>query len=380
MDLGLSEQHEILKRTARQFLQAESPLSLARELEDSELGYSPELWKKMAGLGWLGLGFPTRYGGAEGSLVDQVVLFEEIGRAMVAGPILPSSVLVSQVLIGAGTDRQKQELLPFMAQGKVVISALLTGEIYGSGAGLQFRPGSDGNGYVLNGTILFVPFAQVADYILCAAQQSSGEPQNGYSATVFLVDTGTSGLTVNLLESVAGYKQHEVLFQEVQVPGECVVGNTGQGQEAMTLPRQYTTVVQCAEMVGRAQKILEMVVEYSKTRIQFGRPIGSFQAIQHQCADLRVAVDAARLLTYQAGWKLEQEIPCAQDVAMAKACAGSVSRQAVATGHGIFAGIAFTVEHDMQLFTMRSKIAEANLGDTDFHLATLGERMRDLRL
>jgi alkylation response protein AidB-like acyl-CoA dehydrogenase len=128
-------------------------------------------------------------------------------------------------------------------------------------------------------------------------------------------------------------------------------------------------------MVGRAQKILEMVVEYSKVRVQFGRPIGAFQAVQHRCADLKVAVDGAQMVTHRAAWKVTQGLPCSEDVAMAKAAAGALSRMAVTAGHTIFAGIAFTMDHDMQMYTQRSKVAEANLGDTDFHLDRLGDQM-----
>jgi alkylation response protein AidB-like acyl-CoA dehydrogenase len=272
-----------------------------------------------------------------------------------------------------------------MAQGETIVTAPLTEP--GNGHGDLRLTAADG-GYVLNGALLFVPYAHVAHYVLCAA----GPGGNGGAArplepgrlpedapvpgaSLFLVDTGSPGVTVTLMESVAGYKQHEVLFQDVTVPGERMLGHPGRGHAPLSSAREWATVVQCAEMVGRAQKILEMVVEYSKARVQFGRPIGAFQAVQHRCADLKAAVDGAQLVTHRAAWKVTQGLPCSEDIAMAKAGAGALSRQAVTAGHTIFAGIAFTLDHDMHLYTQRSKVAEANFGDTDHHLDRLGDHM-----
>jgi alkylation response protein AidB-like acyl-CoA dehydrogenase len=396
MDLGLSERHQILKRTARELLEAECPAALVREIEDSERGYSPDLWKQMADLGWLGLALPPEYGGSGGDLVDQVVLFEELGRAIVPSPVLPSTVLCGQTLLNAGGGEQKERLLPGISRGDTIVvpagAALPGGPLR---SGLQIRPAGDGSDFVIEGSSLFVPYAHVADYLLCASMndggpegtarppRASGGPETAPSArgnedpdlTLCLVETGDPGVSATLLPSVGGYKQHEVALQDAKVPNENMVGQVGRGWGPLTRAMEWTTVVQCAEMVGRAQKVLDMVVEYSKIRVQFGRPIGSFQAVQHRCADLKVAVDGARLVNYQAAWKMVEGLPCSEDVAIAKAFAGSLSRQATVAGHAIFAGIAFTADHDMQLYSMRSKIAEANLGDTEFHLDRLGKQM-----
>ena len=374
MDLGLGEQQQLLRRTARDFLEAECPVSLVREMESGREGYSPDLWKKMAGLGWLGLAIPTEYGGEGGSLIDQAALFEEIGRAMVPGPLLSSTVMAVQAILRGGSEGQKADLLPAIAAGGTIVTTALSQPSISPGDDTEITAIPNGRGYVLDGATLFVPFAHVADQILCIAG-AQWQTAATRLLTAFLVDARSAGVTANLLDSVAGYKQHEVRFQQVEVGQEAAISPVGGASQVLDTAQQWSTVVQCAEKVGRSEKILEMVVDYSKNRVQFGRPIGSFQAVQHQCADLRVSIDGARLVTYQAAWKLEQGHPCNEDVSIAKAYAGSLSRQAAATGHGIFAGIAFTVEHDMQLYTMRSKIAEANLGDTDFHLDRLSAGM-----
>ncbi len=377
MDLGLNEQQTLLARTAREFLESECPISLLRGLEDSKEGYPLDLWRKIADLGWLGLAIPTEYGGEGGSLLDQTVLFQEVGRAMAPGPLLATSAYAVQAILGAGSDEQKSRLLPAMAGGETVVTTVLAGQGLNDGQELRLRATADGQGYVLEGTALFVPYADSADLILCVAG-SLGQTESTVYLTLFLVKTDSAGLTVTAMPSIGGYKQHEVRCRQVRVGSDAALGQLGGAAMYLGPAQEWATVLQCADIVGRSEKILEMVVEYSKNRVQFGRPIGSFQAVQHQCADLRTAVDGARIATFHAAWKVDNGGNAGnvtEEVAVAKACAGVLSRQATAVGHGIFAGIAFTVEHDMQLYTMRSKIAEANLGDTDFHLEQLGKSM-----
>ena len=380
MDLGLDERQRLLQTTAREFLEAECPITLVREMESSDEGFSAELWEKVAELGWQGLSIPAEFGGAGGSLVDQEVLSEEVGRALMPGPSLASNVFSAQILLNAGNQTQKHDLLPGIARGEITVTAGLNN--LGAGASheeLGLRAVTDSGGYFLDGAILFVPYAHVADYIICAAESSTGDASQlseaGIAATLFLVDTKSVGLKADPLESIGGYKQHEVVYERVRVEPDGVLGRVGGALDYLAKAAEWATVIQCGEIVGRSEKVLELVVEYSKNRVQFGRPIGSFQAVQHRCADLRVAVDGARLITRQAAWKLTEGLPCSEDVSMAKASAGCLSRLATATGHSIFAGIAFTVEHDMQLYTMRSKVAEAILGDSDYHLAKVATQI-----
>ena len=169
-----------------------------------------------------------------------------------------------------------------------------------------------------------------------------------------LVDPESDGVTLTAMESVANYPQFLIDLDDVPLPDDAVLGEIAEGMPALDLAVQRATVVQCAETLGRAQKVLEMVVEYAGHRVAFGRPIGTFQAVQHRCADLRVAVDGGRMLTYQAAWKLDQCLPAGDEVSMAKAQAGMLSRLATEAGHSIFAGISFTVEHAIQLYSVRA--------------------------
>ena len=363
MDFGLTQEQEILRRSAREFLEAECPTSLVREAEESGESHAPDLWRKMAGLGWLGIALPEKYGGTGASITVQTVLFEEIGRALTPGPLLASSALAAQVVLNAGDDRQKDSLLPGVAGGDVILT-LARGD--------RLETASRDGGLTLSGESPFVPHAGLADQIVCATRPAIGAWPD---TTLVLVDSQAAGMTKTVMESVANYPQYLVEFDDVLLPEDAVLGGIAEGRPALDLAVQRATVLQCAETLGRAQKVLEMVVEYANNRVQFGRPIGTFQAVQHRCADLKVAVDGGRMLTYQAAWKLDRGMLAHEEVAMAKAHAGSLSRTATEAGHSIFAGISFTVEHDMQLYSARAKIAEANLGDTEYHPDPLAAQM-----
>ena len=359
MHFGLTQEHQILRGSAREFLEAECPTSLVREAEESGEGHAPVLWRKMAGLGWLGIGLPEQYGGAGGSLTGQSVLYEEIGRALTPGPLLVSSALAAQLVLNAGNESQRERLLPGVVSGKVILT-LARGD--------RLETASREGGVTLSGESAFVAHAQLAHHIVCATRPAIGAWPD---TTLVLVDSQARSLVKTPMESVANHPQFMLEFDDVPLPADALLGGIGEGRPALDSAVQRATVLQCAETLGRAQKVLEMVVEYANNRVQFGRPIGKFQAVQHRCADLKVAVDGGRMLTYQAAWKLDQGMPGGQEVAMAKAQSGSLSRMATQAGHSIFAGVSFTVEHDMQLYSARAKIAEANLGDTEYHLDRL---------
>ena len=366
MDFGLTQEFQILRRSAREFLEAECPVSLVREAEGPGEGHAPDLWRKMAGLGWLGIALPERYGGTEGSLTGQTVLFEEFGRALTPGPML-TSMLAAQIVLGAGDDLQKDQLLPGVVSGALILTLARGERLETASNGVGLPPG-----LTISGESAFVPHAGVASHIICATRPAIGAWPD---TTLVLVDPQTGGVSKMAMESVANYPQYLLEFDDVLLPEAAVLGEIAEGRPALDSAVQRATVLQCAETLGRAQKVLEMVVEYANNRVQFGRPIGTFQAVQHRCADLRVALDGGRMLTYQAAWKLDKGMPADEEVAMAKAQAGVLSRNATETGHTVFAGISFTVEHDMQLYSSRAKIAEANLGDTGYHLDQLAARM-----
>ena len=375
MDLGLSEEQEMLKTSARDFLQKECPKKLVKQLDESDEGYSPELWQRIAGLGWLGLMFPDEYGGSGGSFLDLVVLLEEMGYNILPGPFFSTVVLGGLTILAAGNKEQKKELLPGIASGEIILTLALTEPSVGYDASSVKTTAVAHNGeYMINGTKLFVPDANVADLLLCVARTKEAEnPEDGI--TIFLVDAKSPGVECTLLKTLARDKQCEVLFNNAGVPKENILGELDQGWPVVQDALQKATVAKCAEMVGGAQAALDMAVAYAKERIQFNRPIGSFQAIQHYCANMVSDVDGSRFVTYKAAWKVSEGLPATMDVAIAKAWTSEAYRRVTLLAHQIFGAIGFTMDHDLHLYYRRAKASEMMFGDSAFQRAIVSREL-----
>ena len=366
MDFDLSEDQKMLRTAARDFLEKECTKQFVREMEQDEKGYSPELWSKMVQLGWLGLPLPESYGGGGGNFLDLVVLLEEMGRACLPGPFLSTVVLSGLPILAAGSEEQRQQFLPAIAQGKIFTLAITEPDGHYEAASIQTEALFDKGDHVVNGTKLFVPDAHIADYLLCLArtkQGSSGEDGLG----LFVVDAKSPGIGCTLLKTIASDRQCEVIFHKVRVPAKNVLGGLDQGWSVVEKALLWAAIAKCAEMVGAGEQVLEMSVAYAKERVQFDRPIGSFQAIQHHCANMRVDVDAMRYLTYEAAWLLSQGLPAEKEVSMAKAWVSEAIRRVTRLGHQIHGGVGYITDHDMQLYFRRGEAAAAFFGDAQFH-------------
>ncbi len=367
MDLGFDESQQMLKNSAREFLEQECPTSLVRAMEEDERGYTPELWQKIADLGWLGLALPEQYGGMGLTYFDLVLLLEEMSRAMLPGPFFATMVLGGMTTLVGGTEAQKQEYLPKIAKGDIIVTLALTepSATY-EPSGIQTAAKAQDSSYVLNGTKLFVPDAQVADSLIVAARtQGSGDPAQGI--TLFLVDAKAPGITITPLKTIAADKQAEVELKDVTVPASAVLGQVDQGWTTIARILEMAAVGKCAEMLGGADRVLEMTVDYVKERVQFGRPIGSFQAIQHHCANMATDVEGCRYVAYQAAWRVSENLPAAREVAIAKAWVSDAYQRVCALAHQSHGAMGFTKEYDLQLFTRRAKVAETVYGDSDYH-------------
>jgi len=375
MDFALSEEQEMLRKMSRDFLQNECPKSLVREMEEDEKGYSPELWKKMAELGWMGLVFPEEYGGEGLDFLDLTVLIEELGRALVPGPYLSTVVYCGLPILAAGTDEQKREFLPKIAKGDLMLSLALTEpSATWDAAGVTVKAKPEGDDFVISGTKLFISDAHVADCLLCVTRtKESGDAEDGI--TLFLVDAKSPGISCTALRTIASDRQFEVVFDKVRVPRKNMLGKPDHGWAVVKEMLPKATLAQCALMVGGAQQVLEMTVNYAKERVQFGRPIGSFQAIQHKCADMATDVDGCRFIAYQAAWKLSEGLPCALEVSMAKAWVSEAYRRTCVEGHQIHGGIGFIKDHDMQLYYRRAKASELMFGDADYHRELVAQQI-----
>ncbi|MFQ5924479.1 MAG: acyl-CoA dehydrogenase family protein [Dehalococcoidia bacterium] len=367
MDLGFSEEQEMLRKTARDFLTNECPKSLVREMVEDEKGYTPQLWRKMAELGWMGLALPDEYDGMGMGFLDLVVLLEEMGRACLPGPFFSTVVLGGFTILEAGTEEQKREFLPRIVNGDVILTLALTEpSARYDAASITVEATPEKDEFSISGTKLFVPDANIADFMVCVARTKDGAtPEEGI--TLFLVDAKSPGITTTLLKTIAGDKQCEVIFDNVRVAKGNMLGELDKGWPVVERILQKATVALCAQMIGGAQAALEMSVAYAKERVQFGRPIGSFQAIQHHCANMVTDVDGSRFITYEAAWKVSEGLPATMEVSMAKAWVSEAYRRVTLLGHQIHGGIGFCMDHDMPLYFKRAKAAEPTFGDADWH-------------
>lgn len=377
MNFGLTEEQVILKKAARDFLEKECPRSMVRQMATDKKGYSSQLWGKMAELGWLGLAFPTRYGGENGTFLDLVVLLEEMGRALVPSPFFATVVLGGLYMLEAGSEEQKEEFLPGLAKGDTIITLALTEPGSGYDAvSIAVEAIPHQNDYLINGTKLFVPNAHIADYLLCVTRTKKVvNPEEGI--TTYIMDSDTPGITCTQLSTIGRDHQCEVSFKNALASKQRILGDMDNGWKDMEKILQKATVVLCVDMNAAAQQVLDMTVNYAKERVQFGRPIGSSTAIQHHCANMTVSLEASRSLAYEAAWRISQGLSCAREVSMAKSWASECYTQITQLGVLIHGGLGISEEHDLPLYYRHAKASEIILGNSDSHREKIAKLILD---
>lgn len=371
MDFAPSEEQEMLKKSARDFLSVECPKKVVREIEAGDLGYSTELWQKMASLGWMGLALPEEYGGAGLSLLDMAVLFEEFGRAAMTEPMFSTVVLGALPILQWGTEEQKKAFLPKVAAGELFLTmALAEPGVNEDPMFVTTRAMTKDDGFLIHGTKLFVPCAHIADYILVVAR-TKGVAGDKKGITVFIVDRKAQGINITPLVTVAADKQFEVKFDKVFVPSKNILGSLHNGLPLVREMLKKATAIQCAEMVGVAQQEMEITAEHTKNRVQFERPIGTFQAVQHRLADMFIDVNGVRWTTYQAVWRLSEGLPADREVAIAKAFANIACQRVAFSAQQLHGGLGVDKDYDLHFYFRRAKAFALTLGSTPFHLRTL---------
>ena len=380
MDLDLTPEQKTLKDTARKFFERECPTSLVREMEKDPQGYPPELWKKAIALGWMGLGIPKQYGGAGGGIQDLGVLFEELGRAAAPLPLLTNVAYGSLPILRHGTAEQKRSYLPKLAKGELFMTLALTeADAAFDGAyqpeAVATKASLMRGKFTVRGAKMFVENAHIADTILTVARtRYSRDKGNGLS--VLLVDGASEDLTKSRLKVVGSDPQFEVVYDGVTTPEGAVLGKRDRGWAVVDDMLQRAAVLQCAQVVGAAERALEMAVDYSKVRVNFGRPIGSFQVLQHFMADMRIWTDACRLLTYEALWSLDQGEDATASVSAAKAFCSEWGKRTLELSHQIHGGLAYMMEFDLQLWVRRVKSWELKLGSAPYHYERIAEALK----
>ncbi len=369
MNFAFTDEQEQLREFVRSFLEEKSPESAVREQMDTERGFDPDVWSQMSDqLGLVALTIPEEYGGEGFTRVEQVVVLEEMGRALLCAPFFSSAVLAANTLMLSGDEAAKQAHLPGIASG-VTRATLAFTEQNGrwDEPGITMSATRSGDSWRLDGVKMYVLDGHTANLILVAARTPGG-------VSLFSVDPGASGLTRTALSTMdQTRKQAKLEFSDVEAT---LIGQEGSGWDVLEKVLDLAAVALAAEQVGGAQRCLDMSVEYAKVRVQFGRPIGSFQAIKHKCADMLLEVESAKSAAYYAAWcagEMNDELP--QVASLAKSYCSEAYFHAAAENIQIHGGIGFTWEHPAHLYFKRAKSSELLFGDPTYHRELLAQRI-----
>lgn len=380
MDFSLTSEQEMLKQSARKFLLANYSSEYVREMWENPRGYESEMWMKMAELGWMGLTIPEEYGGLGLSFRDLGFVLHEMGRVVMPGPFFSTVVLAAELIKMLGSEEQKANLLEKLAAGKLVATVALYEEDVEWGAqGIKLTANKEGDHYTLQGTKLFVLDAHVADLLIVAAR--TGNPTaEGEGISLFLIDPQTEGIEIERLPTMdQGRKLCSVSFLNAPVSSTELLGEIGKGWPAIQHMLIGANTALCLEMLGGGEKVLEIATDYAKVRVQFGQPIGSYQAIKHKCADMLLQLESSRSIAEYAAWTVDcnpQE--ASKAAAIAKTYVGNMYRKSAAATLQILGGIGFSWEHDIHLYYKRALASEAMFGDTAFHLDFLASQWDEI--
>ena len=369
MDIGFTEEQELLRTSARRFLENECPTAFVRQRMAEPAAVTEDFWRKLAEQGWFGILYPEEAGGSGLGLVDMTVLMEEMGRAVMPGPFFSTVLLGGAAILEVGSASQRQEWLPLIAAGNAKVSLAWTEpNARWDAAGIVASGRETTSGFVLSGTKLFVPDAHLSDALVVAVRTRDGSTMED-GVSLFLVPKDAAGLAVTLLPTIdETRKLCEIRLDNVVVPFTALLGELHAAWPVLARVLDGATAALCAEMCGGAQRVLDMTTDYAKIRIAFGKPIGSYQGVKHRAADMLVDVENAKPLTYYAAWATDEglaEAPLA--VSMAKAYASDAYRKVAGAGIQLHGGIGFTWEHDLQLYFKRAKASEVAFGDATWH-------------
>ncbi len=374
MDLALSEVQIMLQNSTREFMEAEMPKSRVLEIDDSETGFSGELWQKLSEQGWPGMIIPEQYGGSGNSLTDMGAVYEILGYYACPSPHLSSAVLSAQTILEAGSEDQKQALLPEIASGRQIFALAYTEPDYGWSPGtVQMQATKQDLDYYLNGTKLFVHDANIADQLVVVAR-TGGSGTDGL--TLFVVDRSAPGVSVRTQTGWIGPKVCEVNFENVRVSPLAVLGQEGGAWPAVEKAMDRATALLSLYMAGGTQRVYELARDYSQTRIAFGVPIGTFQRVQDHVIEALTEADAGKWSSYEALWQLDEGRPEAQvAVSMAKSVVSTGFPQACDASHHVHGGIGSDLEYGLTQYTKRARTLQHYLGDAIYHRARMARLM-----
>ncbi|MDJ0866739.1 MAG: acyl-CoA dehydrogenase [Myxococcota bacterium] len=372
MQLVLSEDQELLAKTAADFVREHSPVSRMRELRDAgdPTGFSRALWKEMAQLGWVGILIPERFGGAGMGLADLAVVLEALGRSLAPEPFLSTVLLGGQALALGGSEAQQEAWLPGVAEGdKLLALAQQEPRSRYDLCRVATRAEASGEGYRISGEKIQVLDGHVADALIVVAR-TAGEERDADGITLLLVPRDAPGLSVVAQNRIDSRNASLVRLDGVEVGADAVIGEPGRGGALLADVADRATAGLCAEMLGATSQVFDDTVEYLKTRIQFGVPIGSFQGLKHRAARVFMEIELARSAVMTATRAADTEDPeLAKLVSLAKARCSDAFVLAANEGVQMFGGVGMTDEYDVGFYLKRARVAEMTLGDAAHHRA-----------
>ena len=359
MNLDFTSEQNMLRKSVAEFLAKECPFETVKDIEDSEEGYNKKLWKKMAELGWMEVFYPEAYGGYADPFMDMMIIMEEMGKATFPSPFFSTVIQCGLTILEGGSEDQKKTLLSKIAQGKLIMSlAQYEEDASYNETGINMPAELSGDQYVLNGTKMFAMDANIADKLIVAARVADA------GVTLFLVDAKASGITCSKMPTIGMDNCCEVIFKDVS--GE-ILGEPGKGWEILEKMAPKATIAKCAEMVGGCRTVIDMTAEYAKQRVQYGKPIGGFQAIQHYMANMLLGYDTTSNYLYKVCWMAEEGMDVTKEIHALKAQANEQYKFISERGVQIHGGVGTTREFDIALFYRRAKASEYIMGDSDYH-------------
>jgi len=365
MNLAMSDIQKRIVDSVKKYLIKESP-GLARDLEKKSLSLPEKLWKDMSNLGWLGTCIPEQYEGMGLNILDYVLILEQLGRYLVPGPFIPT-VLSALAILKYGNQEQRSQLLPRIVSGEAIVTPALLKPEKMDPAGMRNNPSSQAETeYKPYLERIFVPYLDVADHLIIFGDAGRGN-------TAFLSKTGSENITWQLQHSLAANRLFSLKMNSEGVRSEDLLGNAANGAAIEADLNNWGALFHAAFILGLLDRILEMAVEHAKLRVQFGKPIGSLQIIQHQCADMCCDIDKLRLLVYEAAWLHGTGNPAVVQISMAKARASEAARRVSLLGVKILGGVGISEEYDMQLYYRWAKASENAFGTANHHREVIAE-------
>jgi 3-oxocholest-4-en-26-oyl-CoA dehydrogenase beta subunit len=363
-----TNEQKLLKDSVRNFFKKE----LGGKLSELSLDFDRKLWKKMAGLGWLGVLISEENGGEGMSFMDLAIVLYEMGYASFASPYLTTAYLCPELLKEFGSPDQKKSLLPKIADGSLVVTnGLFEMDNEFGFRTVETRAVKKEDGFTINGAKFFVPYAEDADMILTLAKTGAADND----LTVLLLSRAAAGVQIEPLTAMGIEKQYQVTLTDVKVVGDSIIGKVNQGKKALEHALLKAAVAKSAEMCGGGERSMEIAVDYAKVREQFGKKIGSFQAIQHHCANMLTFFETSKWIMFDSAWRISDGVSYEEEASMCKAWVSKNYRDLTAISHQVMGGYGFMEETGLCRFFEHAKASESMFGDTDYHLGRIADRM-----